>query len=131
MHPLEWDNLDIAEDYLEQGMDLCRQGGLDGIFIGKIRMSRLRQAKGDLSGALEEIQIPQKIHRADNFDIILQKIRIAHANGDINQAEYLAAPLVEMLDCEPDPCRYPCYSLKRLRRLSPRSIWLKEISKKH
>ncbi|MGD8752661.1 MAG: LuxR C-terminal-related transcriptional regulator, partial [Anaerolineales bacterium] len=104
---LEWNDLDVAEDYLERGMDLCRKGGLDGIFIAKVRMSRLRQAKGDLTGALEEIQIPQQIQRVDNFNLVTRQIQIALAEEDVNHAKRLAAPLVELLERDPDSIRMP------------------------
>jgi LuxR family maltose regulon positive regulatory protein len=104
---LEWNDLDAAENYLERGMDLCRQGGLDGIFIGKVRMSRLRQAKGDLTGALEEIQIPQQIQRVDNFNLVTRQIQIALAEEDVNHAKRLAAPLAEMLDRDLDSIQIP------------------------
>jgi len=94
---LEWNDLDVAESYLQQGMDLCRQGGLDGIFIGKVRMSRLRQARGDLPGALKEIQMSQQIPRADTFNIVTRQIQIALAERNVVHAKRLAAPLSEML----------------------------------
>ena len=94
---LEWNDLDTAENYLQRGMDLCRQGGLDGIFIGKVRMSRLRQARGDLAGALDEIQMSQQIPRADTFNLVTRQIQIALAEGNVDQAKRLAKPLIDML----------------------------------
>jgi len=94
---LEWNDLDAAENYLQRGMDLCRQGGLDGIFIGKVRMSRLRQARGDLTGASKEIQMSQQIPRADTFNIVTRQIQIALAEGNVDHAKRLAAPMAEML----------------------------------
>ena len=94
---LEWNDLDTAENYLQRGMDLCRQGGLDGIFIGKVRMSRLRQARGDLAGALDEIQMSQQIPRADTFNLVTRQIQIALAEGNVDQAKRLAEPLIDML----------------------------------
>ena len=104
---LEWNDLDAAEHYLERGIDLCRQGGLDGIFIAKVRMSRLRQAKEDLAGALEEIRIPQHIQRVDNFNLVTRQIQIALAEEDVNNAKRLAAPLAELLDRDPDSIQTP------------------------
>jgi len=100
---LEWNDLDAAENYLQQGMDLCRQGGLDGIFIGKVRMSRLRQAKGDLTGALNEIQMSQQVPRADTFNLVTRQIQIALAEGNVDHAKRLAAPLAEMLASDDAP----------------------------
>jgi len=95
---LEWNDLDAAENYLQRGMDLCRQGGLDGIFIGKVHMSRLRQARGDLSGALNEIKMSQQIPKIGTFDLITRQIQIALAEGNVDHAKRLAAPLAEMLN---------------------------------
>jgi LuxR family maltose regulon positive regulatory protein len=95
---LEWNDLKTAEDHLKQGMDLCRRGGLDGIFIGRVRMSRLRQAQGDLEGALEEIQLPeQAFQRVDDFNVATRHIQIGLAKGDVDGAWRWAAPLAEML----------------------------------
>jgi LuxR family transcriptional regulator, maltose regulon positive regulatory protein len=95
---LERNDLETAENYLKQGMELCRQGGLDAIFLGRILMSRLRQAKGDLEGALKEIQLPkQAFQRADDFTIAVRQIQIRLAEGDIDGASGWAAPFMEML----------------------------------
>jgi len=117
---LEWNDLDAAENYLEQGMELCRQGGLDGVFIGKIRMSRLRQAKGDLTGALKELHVPQQAERVDNFNLITRQIQIVLAEGDIDHAKRLAAPLVEMLDRDPASIRVPFVFLEMIEALVAR-----------
>jgi LuxR family maltose regulon positive regulatory protein len=95
---LERNDLETAENYLKQGMELCRQGGLDAIFLGRILMSRLRQAKGDLEGALKEIPLPkQAFQRADDFNIAVRQIQIRLAEGDIDGASRWAAPFMEML----------------------------------
>lgn len=95
---LERNDLETAENYLKQGMELCRQGGLDAIFLGRILMSRLRQAKGDLEGALKEIQLPkQAFQRADDFSIAVRQIQIRLAEGDIDGASRWAAPFMEMI----------------------------------
>lgn len=98
---LEWNDLDTAENYLKQGMDLCHQGGLDGIFIGKVRMSRLRQAKGDLTRALEEVQAHHQMQRVDNFNLVTRQIQIALADGDVDHAKHLAVPLAKILNSDP------------------------------
>ncbi|MFL7837345.1 MAG: LuxR C-terminal-related transcriptional regulator, partial [Candidatus Promineifilaceae bacterium] len=96
---LEWNNLEVAESYLNQGMDLCRRGGLDGIFIGRMYMSRLRQAQGDFEQALAEISLArQAIRRVDDFQIAVRQIQIRLAMGDIDGITGWVAPLVEMLN---------------------------------
>lgn len=101
---LEMNDLRTAENLLKQGMELCRRGGLDGIFIGRILMSRLRQARGDLDGALKEIQMPTRTFK-DNTNIVTRQIQIELAKGDIDGAWSLAAPYVETLINAPDDFR--------------------------
>ena len=108
---LEWNDLDAAENYLQRGMDLCRQGGLDGIFIGKVHMSRLHQARGDLAGALNEIKISQQIPEVGTFDLITRQIQIALAEGNVDHAKRLAAPLAKMLSSN-DVARPPLIFLE-------------------
>jgi LuxR family maltose regulon positive regulatory protein len=95
---LEWNDLDAAENYLQRGMDLCRQGGLDGIFIGKLQMSRLYQARGNLSGAKNEIKMSQQIPEVGTFDLVTRQIQIALAEGNVDHLKRLAAPLAETLN---------------------------------
>lgn len=102
---LEWNELETAENYLAQGMQLCRRGGLDGTFIGKLQMSRLRQAEGNLEAAKEEIQFSEHAARMDDFNIAIRQIQIELARGDVDTVWRWAAPLVEMLsnDSAPKP----------------------------
>ena len=103
---LERNDLNTAENYLKQGMELCRQGGLDGIFFGKILMSRLRQARGDLEGALEEIQMPKQTFK-DNINLATRQIQIELARRNLDGAWSLAAPIVEILNDDPTAFRPP------------------------
>ncbi len=52
---LERYELEKAEETLIRGMELCRVGGMDGLYTGHILKARLLQSKGDSEGALEEI----------------------------------------------------------------------------
>jgi len=116
---LEWNDLDEAENYLQRGMDLCRQGGLDGAFVGKVRLSRLRQARGDLTGALKEIQMSQQIPRADAFNIVTRQIRIALAAGNVDHAARLAAPVIKMITSDDAP-RPPLIFLESIQAILAR-----------
>jgi len=95
---LEWNDLDVAENYLQRGMDYCRQGGLDGIFIGKVHMSRLRQARGNLSEAQNELKMSQQIPKVGAFDLVTRQIQIALTEGNVDHAKRLVAPLAGMLN---------------------------------
>ncbi len=95
---LERNDLETAENYLERGLELCRRGGLDGVFIGRMQKSRLCQAKGDLEGALNEIRlVEQASQRVDYFNLTARQIRIALARGDVAGAWRWAAPLADVL----------------------------------
>jgi LuxR family maltose regulon positive regulatory protein len=103
---LEWNDLETAERYLEQGMELCRQGGLDGLFAGRMLRSRLRQARGDLEGALEAIEFAREaFQRADDFQMAVRQVQIALAQGDVGGAYRKAAPLETLAGA--DPARLP------------------------
>jgi LuxR family maltose regulon positive regulatory protein len=118
---LEWNDLQTAENHLRQGMELCRRGGLDGIFIGKMQMSRLRQANGDLEGALEEIRLPkQAFQRVDDFNVATRQIQIGLAKGDVDGAWRWAAPLVELLRGDPAAVRLPLLFLEILEAIIAR-----------
>lgn len=117
---LEWNDLKTAENYLEQGMELCRQGGLDGIFIGHIQMSRLHQAKGDLEGALQAIQMPKQAQRVDDFNIATRQIQIALAKGDADSAWHWAAPLTKMPSSDRTPMQLPLLFLEVLQAIIAR-----------
>jgi LuxR family maltose regulon positive regulatory protein len=118
---LEWNEMERAESYLEQGMELCRQGGLDGVFIARVQMSRLRQAKGDLDGALEEIQIPEQVfQRVDTFDLAVRQIQIKLAKRDIQGAVRWAKPFIEMLSSDRPASRLPLIFLEKIKALISR-----------
>jgi LuxR family maltose regulon positive regulatory protein len=118
---LEWDDLDAAENYLERGMDLCRRGGLDGIFIGRMQMSRLRQAQGDLEGALEEIRLPDQTgQRADDFNVATRQIQIGLAGGDVESAWRWAEPFAKMLGSDAASNRLPLLFLEILEAVIAR-----------
>lgn len=110
---LEWHDLDTAEDYLKRGLELCRRGGVDGVFLGQIFLSRLRQAQGDLDGALQEIQSAQQAFpRVDDFNIAIRHIETALAKADIDSATRWAAPLIDMHNHDSASARLPLIFLE-------------------
>ncbi len=110
---LEWNDLETAEDYLKRGMELCSQGGLDGIFLGYTIKSRLRQAKGDLAGALEDIQLlEQASHKWGDAALPARQIQIRLAMGDGDGVSRWAGPLMDLLSGEPATARLPLLVLE-------------------
>ncbi len=113
---LEWNDLQTAETYLQRGIDLCHRGGLDGVFIGRELLSRLRQARGDLVGALEEIRHPEQGGpRVDDINIIIRRILIEVDRENVDAAWELASPLAELLESDAATERIPLLFLERLQ----------------
>jgi LuxR family transcriptional regulator, maltose regulon positive regulatory protein len=100
---LERYDLQSAQDYLTQGMALCGQAGLDGVFMGHMLRSRLCQARGDLVGALEELHpLEQAFPRDDNsFLMAIRQVQARLAAGDGQGVARWAVPLAAMLDADP------------------------------
>ncbi len=91
---LEWNQQEKAQEYLEQGLELCLQGGVDGFFPGSITRARLRQAQGDLEGALQEIRVLEHaLPRSDTLTWTDRYVRILLAMGNVEGAARLALPL--------------------------------------
>ncbi len=68
----EWNKLDEAEQHLAQGLELARQWQIGmSLTNGYIFQARLRQARGDIAGALEMIQqaeqLPPAYHAAPRY----------------------------------------------------------------
>jgi LuxR family transcriptional regulator, maltose regulon positive regulatory protein len=99
---LEWCQLERAEKALQEGMALCMQAGLDGYFNGCILKSRLRQARGDLTGALDEILALEKAApRSDTFTFAVRQIQVRLALGDVDGASRLTMPFLGALSGGP------------------------------
>ncbi len=105
---LERYDLRTAEEYLTMGMDFCHQGGLDGIFMGKMQMSRLHRANRSLDKALAEIQFTKgAFARADDYNVTTQHIMIELDRGEVSKARRLADPFIKILNGEMDDPRLP------------------------
>ena len=104
---LEWNDLQTAEKYVEQGMELCRQGGLDGIFYGLTIRSRLRQARGDLQGALDDILTAEQTLNRKDQTTFSRQVQIRIAMGDMDGLRQLEAALMALLQTGPGRLRIP------------------------
>ena len=62
----EWNDLEAAKRYVNQGMERIGQWGPFGAIDGHVTMARIRQAEGDLLGARDAIQQAQQV--AVQFD---------------------------------------------------------------
>jgi len=104
---LEWNDLEAAEKTLQQGVELCSQAGLDGVFSGLILKARLRQAKGDLKGALEEIQSVEKSFQRKDHETTARQGKSLLAMGDIWAASGWVMPLTALLNADPATRKVP------------------------
>jgi LuxR family transcriptional regulator, maltose regulon positive regulatory protein len=96
---LEWNQLEKAEKALQDGMALCVQAGLDGYFSGSLLKARLRQARGDPAGALDDLQALEKAFpRSDSFTLTLRQIQVRLAMRDVDGASRLSLPLQNILE---------------------------------
>ena len=110
---LEWNDLEAAEDYVTRGIELCSQGGLDGVLTGYTLKARLRQAHGDLTGTLEELlALGQSIQGGIDPTGLKRQIQIKLAMGDVDEAARLAMPLMILLDNAAARTRLPLLGLE-------------------
>jgi LuxR family transcriptional regulator, maltose regulon positive regulatory protein len=74
---------------------------LDEVFTGHILQSRLRQAKGDLAGALEELQVLERdFPKSDTFTLTIRRIQVLLAMRDIESASRFVIPLRAILSSD-------------------------------
>ena len=93
---LERNDLETAEDYLKRGLELCRQGAMYGLYTGYVQWARLRQAKGDLEGAWEELRLLEQNFQRRDFTLMAQQVSVRLAMGDIVSASHLVTPILEI-----------------------------------
>ena len=92
---LERYDLDMAGDYLQKGVDLCRRAGSDGLYTGYLQLARLHQASGELEKALEMLQrLEQTLQRRD-FTLTIRQVSLRLAMGDIDGASRLEVPSLD------------------------------------
>jgi LuxR family maltose regulon positive regulatory protein len=95
---LERNDLEQAEASLARGMELCARAGLDGIYAGYAIRARLKQARGDLTGALADIETVERTYRrGDDPLLATRRILVAHATGDSGAVGRVMEPWVRLL----------------------------------
>jgi len=104
-----------AETNLTQGLDLCRQAGLDGQYAGQIQWARLCQAKGDLQGARDQLrQLEQDLRRRD-FTLMVREVSLRLAMEDVAGTWRLVSPIREALEGDPYSRRLPLVAQEALK----------------
>jgi LuxR family maltose regulon positive regulatory protein len=102
----EWDDLEAAADHLERGIELGARSGNVDIQIGGYRiLARLRQARGDASGALDALQQAHRLAREKDVSPLMRAriaachVQVALAQGDLATAVHWAEQVTEDADC--------------------------------
>jgi LuxR family maltose regulon positive regulatory protein len=80
---MEWNDLDTAVDLLDRALDLCRQVGITQTLSETyVAQSRLKQAQGDIDGAVEALREADRVSRIEgayslaNFRLATQQARL-------------------------------------------------------
>jgi LuxR family maltose regulon positive regulatory protein len=93
----EWDDLDAAQEYAEQSLQLARQYDrlIDRLIVGQVFMARLKLARRDVAGAAAMLAETEQSVRQNNFVHRVPEVAAAQAlvllrQGDIAAAAHLA-----------------------------------------
>jgi len=119
---LERYELEKAEETIQRGMELCRVGGMDGLYTGSILKARLRQARGDFEGALEEIQLLKQAFQRRDFTLAARQVSIQLARGDIASASLLIPLLRTMINHDLEAPRLPLIAIEAFKLILARIL---------
>jgi LuxR family maltose regulon positive regulatory protein len=89
----EWNDLDAAERYGQQGLRLSQQyeHGIDRFIIAEVFLARLKLAQGDISGAARMLTQTEQTARQKNFTLRLPEIAAAQVQVLLKQTNLPAA----------------------------------------
>lgn len=91
----EWNDLEAAEQYAQQSVQLARQLIVDTFAAYEVFIARLRLAQGDVSGAVEALSEAEEFVRQHNFvfrmpDVVATQVLTLLRQGDLSAAAQLA-----------------------------------------
>ncbi|TAK26907.1 MAG: hypothetical protein EPO21_24540 [Chloroflexota bacterium] len=104
----EWNDLMAATRYAAEGIELCKQGGMiHRVVFGHSIISRLKQAQGDIDGALHVIDQAEDLARTNNVvqelpRIAAYRVRFWLKKGDLEAAVRWAEGSGLSVDDEPN-----------------------------
>ena len=88
----EWNDLEVAERYIVEGLELIRHWGEIGVMDGYTRLARVKQARGDVAGAYGAIGAARRLAaRFEPENFVVAYVGIYKAKLDIGQADLGAA----------------------------------------
>jgi LuxR family maltose regulon positive regulatory protein len=88
----EWNDLDVATRYLTEGIELAQEWGETSVVQGYVDLAHVKQARGDVEGARQALDIAQRLAakpnamQPDPANIAMQKARLALVRGDVEAA---------------------------------------------
>ena len=94
---LENNQIELAEQHLRIGLELCRKGALQGLFTGTVQSIRLLQAKGDFSGALKEYRGFERNFQRREFTQMTRKVSVLLTAGEFDEACALVPEIESLL----------------------------------
>jgi len=102
----EWNDLAIAGEFIEKGMDLCkRSGNVEFQNAGHILRAFLFRAQGETSSALAEVEISHTLARdfnpATRSRSAAAHAQIALAVGDVDTAAHWMSYMTDDVDAHP------------------------------
>lgn len=119
---LEWNDLDEAEDYLTRGIELCRQGGLDGLYAGYTTLARLHQARGDLEQAWKVLSDLEQVLQRRDFFLLTRQVSVQLALGNVASLAIWVAPIEAALGGTSDSPHLPLVAVEALNLLLARIL---------
>ena len=89
----EWNDLDAAEQYGQQSLQLARQFDrvIDRFIVSEVFLARLKLARGDVDGAAAMLAEAEQSARQKNFTLRLPDIAVAQVPVLIRQGQVAAA----------------------------------------
>jgi LuxR family maltose regulon positive regulatory protein len=84
----EWNNLEAAEQYGQQGLQLAKQYDrvIDRYILSEVFLARLQLARGDVAGAASMLSKTEQTARQNNFTLRLPEIAAAQVQIMLKQA---------------------------------------------
>ena len=93
----EWNDLDAAEQYFQQSLQLARQydKSIDRFVICEVYLARLKQARGDVAGAAAMLAEIEQSVRENNFvqrmpEVAAAQVKVLLRQGNLTAAADLA-----------------------------------------
>jgi LuxR family maltose regulon positive regulatory protein len=119
----EWNELDVAEHYLREGIELTRHWAVTSALDGWVSLVRVHQAQGDADGALQALSMARQLAvefdatQLDDLMVELLQARLWIAQGDPEAAQrWFEACQPERVMDETQPDDGGAFTFPRMRK---------------